>query len=250
KCWWDPPTSNVPQEKDNRCYVEEDCWNMDTEIPHEFIGYWLIRPYPSSGGRVRRSILSGGDAVLVRAVAEAFCVPLEHIECRVVHTFQSKADADLDDYDYWNGTEHFRLAFVDGMRCSKGEEGEEIGMARGNDVEHPVFMYRDAYLRFHVKYLKDYFRRKAKPSDGSLKPNEAADVACAPTANAGDNESADSNETFDDEDASGLVHHLHNNAVFYANRFSNGDWEEADERFVKYAAKRAKQLDESNGEVQ
>ncbi|CUE60509.1 Hypothetical protein, putative, partial [Bodo saltans] len=53
----------------------------------EFVGFWLMRQYPSREGIVRRAKLSGSDADLVEAVSREFGVPLAHIQCRVVYNY-------------------------------------------------------------------------------------------------------------------------------------------------------------------
>lgn len=84
-----------------------------------------MRQYPSDDcGYVPRSILNGADAILMGAVAEVCGVPLEHMGCRVVHTFDSSGN----DFDYEKyggllfGKEHFRVAAIDGKASSFGEE--------------------------------------------------------------------------------------------------------------------------------
>ncbi|CUE60470.1 Hypothetical protein, putative, partial [Bodo saltans] len=75
--------------------VEEDSWDARCRAPwdannkpQEFVGFWLMRQYPSRDGIVRNSKLNGADADLLEAVAQQFGVPLWHIECRVVHHYE------------------------------------------------------------------------------------------------------------------------------------------------------------------
>ena len=119
---------------------------------------------------------------------------------------------------------HRRVAFVEGT--PQKSDGEEVGMTRGNDVEHPVYECRASFLRFHVKYLKDFFRRyemldaraKADLCDGTFYvPNSPANG---------------------DGGMSVLVRHLQEHATVYANQFCNDAWKKADERFLIYSAKK------------
>ncbi|CUG92034.1 Hypothetical protein, putative [Bodo saltans] len=79
---------------------EEDSWDARCRAPwdannkpQEFVGFWLMRQYPSRDGIVRNSKLNGADADLVEAVAQQFGVPLWHIECRVVYHYDEGKDA-------------------------------------------------------------------------------------------------------------------------------------------------------------
>ncbi|CUI15360.1 Hypothetical protein, putative [Bodo saltans] len=217
---------NVPS-RDDAQYASVDeriRWTHWKRIPgQDFVGFWLLRQYPSSSWCIRRSILGGADADLVWAVAEAFDVPLEHIQCRVEWMYEGEGDT--RDFTCRYEDQHLRVAFVEGE--PQKSEGEEVGMAVGNDVEHPVYECHASYLRFHVKYLKDYIRRcemsdaraNADASDGT-----AADVPSSSQTNVGGAKSI-------------LVQYLQNNAAVYANQFCNEAWKKADERFFIYAAK-------------
>ncbi|CUG92024.1 protein kinase, putative [Bodo saltans] len=90
-------------------------------------------------------------------------------------------------------------------------------MAVGNDVEHPVYECRASFLRFHVKCLKDFFRRYE-----TLDARAKADLC---------------DETFyvlnspsnGDDGKSVLVRHLQQHAAVYANQFCSDAWKKADE---------------------
>ncbi|CUG74320.1 Hypothetical protein, putative [Bodo saltans] len=216
---------NVPSRDDAQSApVERPPWLTNWNKPgKDFVGFWLLREYPSSSWCIRRSILSGADADLVWAVAETFDVPLEHIECRVEWMYEGEGNT--DDYKCRYEDEHRRVVFVEGE--PQMSDGEEVGMARGNDVEHPVYECHASYLRFHVKYLKDYFRRcemwdaraNADASDGAVDMPSSSHTNVVGGAK------------------SILVQYLQDNAADYANQFCNEAWKKADERFFIYVAK-------------
>ncbi|CUF32232.1 Hypothetical protein, putative, partial [Bodo saltans] len=69
-----------------------------------------------------------------------------------------------DDYDSLYGDEYRRVAIVGGTRQSKREPCGEVV---GNEGPEPIYRYRDTYLYFHVKYLKDYLARQATAGDAT-----------------------------------------------------------------------------------
>jgi hypothetical protein len=166
-------------------------WGPDESIPQEFVGFWLSRQYASIDGQVPITHLGGGDADLAEAIVHAFGVQggLRHVECRVVYSYDDAdkgsapphlvyADSGAfvsndwksplrfgvrgEHYDesrceYLWGDEYRRVAIVGGDRvCMQSV----VGLSIGNDAGDPMYRYKETYVYFHVKYLKDYVAGK------------------------------------------------------------------------------------------
>ncbi|CUF32670.1 Hypothetical protein, putative [Bodo saltans] len=172
-------------------------WRERNSIPQEFVGFWLTNlQYRSYNGRILQSSLCGADAELVAAVARTFDVPLEHIECREMHTdctarefadpmddygfcesyryrihgdnlllrrklYNNMHGAVLVDTDEDDSFDENRVTIVGGCvsRESRynGLSDYEANIDSSRDGQ--AYIHRATYLYFHVKYLKDYLRK-------------------------------------------------------------------------------------------
>ncbi|CUF77339.1 Hypothetical protein, putative [Bodo saltans] len=131
--------------------------------------------------------------------------------------------------------EYRRVAIVGGARQC---EAEKVGQNVGNEGPDPIYRYRDTYLYFHVKYLKDYLTRQAAASGVRVGDELSASILARGGPDDGKCLETQPNTCVvrpDKKEVSALKTYLRDSATGYAKKFSDDDLACADDLFLKYS---------------